>query len=208
MLKDKIKNIFAKKEGESSKKRLENIVVFIVILIITLIVINFILNDDNSKKTNDKQSTDANKRLVQTMESEEVEEATINEEDDIVKNLEEILANINGVGKVKVMITYSETSKTIPVFNEESSEENTEETDSEGGTRKITQTDVRKEVVYQEDDTGKTLITQSIVSPSMEGAIVTAEGADNPTIKTNIILAVSAVTGLATHKIQVFQMAE
>ena len=208
MLKDKIKNIFAKKEGESSKKRLENIVVFIVILIITLIVINVILNGDNSKKTNDKQTTDANKRLVQTMESEEVEEATINEEDDIVKNLEEILANINGVGKVKVMITYSETSKTIPIFNEESSEENTEETDSEGGTRKITQTDVRKEVVYQEDDTGKTLITQSIVSPSMEGAIVTAEGADNPTIKTNIILAVSAVTGLATHKIQVFQMAE
>ena len=120
--------------------------------------------------------------------------------------LADILSNINGVGNVKVMLTYAETSKTMPVYNEESSEENTEETDSEGGTRKITQTDVRKEVIYEEDDNGKTLITQSIISPRIEGAIITANGAGNAEVKTNIIQAVAAVTGLATHKIQVFEM--
>ena len=124
------------------------------------------------------------------------------------KDLEEILSNIRGVGNVKVMITYAETSKTVPVYNEESTEENTEETDSEGGTRKVTQTDVKKEVIYEESDGGgKTLITQSIISPTIEGAIITAEGAGDATVKTNIIQAVGAVTGLATHKIQVFEMA-
>ena len=205
MLKEKFKNLFAKKEGESNKKRLENIVVFIVILIITLIVINVIWNGEDSSNTNDKQTTDANKRLVQTEVTNEENSSTSQE--DIVSNLEEILSKINGVGKVKVMITYSETSKTVPVYNEESTEENTEETDSEGGTRKVTQTDVKKEVVYEEDDNGKKLITQSVISPSIEGAIITAEGAGDPTVKTNIIQAVGAVTGLATHKIQVFQMA-
>ena len=205
MLKEKFKNLFAKKEGESNKKRLENIVVFIVILIITLIVINVIWNGEDSSNTNDKQTTDVNKRLVQTEVTNEENSSTSQE--DIVSNLEEILSNINGVGKVKVMITYSETSKTVPVYNEESTEENTEETDSEGGTRKVTQTDVKKEVVYEEDDNGKKLITQSVISPSIEGAIITAEGAGDPTVKTNIIQAVGAVTGLATHKIQVFQMA-
>ena len=205
MLKEKFKNLFAKKEGESNKKRLENIVVFIVILIITLIVINVIWNGEDSSNTNDKQTTDVNKRLVQTEVTNEENSST--SIDDIVVNLEEILSKINGVGKVKVMITYSETSKTVPAYNEESTEENTEETDSEGGTRKVTQTDVKKEVVYEEDDNGKKLITQSIISPSIEGAIVTAEGAGDPTVKTNIIQAVGAVTGLATHKIQVFQMA-
>ena len=205
MLKEKFKNLFAKKEGESNKKRLENIVVFIVILIITLIVINVIWNGEDSSNTNDKQTTDANKRLVQTEVTNEENSST--SQDDIVVNLEEILSKINGVGKVKVMITYSETSKTVPVYNEESTEENTEETDSEGGTRKVTQTDVKKEVVYEEDDNGKKLITQSVISPSIEGAIITAEGAGDPTVKTNIIQAVGAVTGLATHKIQVFQMA-
>ena len=104
------------------------------------------------------------------------------------------------------MITYSETSKIIPVYNEESTEENTEETDSEGGTRKVSQTDTRKEVIYEENDGSKTLITQSIISPKIEGAIITAEGANDAIVKTNIIQSVEAVTGLATHKIQVFQM--
>ena len=121
--------------------------------------------------------------------------------------MEEILSKISGVGKVKVMITYAETSKVMPVYNEENTEENTEETDSEGGTRKVTQSDKRKEVIYEEKDGEKTIITQSTSSPVIEGAIITAEGASNATVKTNIILAVEAVTGLATHKIQVFEMA-
>lgn len=207
MLKEKFKNFFAKKEGESSKKRLENIVVFIVILVITLIVINFIWNGDKKVESNDKQTTDANKKLAQTNQNLSNEEVSDSNENDMVMNLEEILSNINGVGKVKVMITYAETSKTIPVYNEESSQEDTEETDSQGGTRKVTQTDTKKEVIYEENDNGKSLITQSIVSPTIEGAIITAEGANDPTVKTNIIQAVGAVTGLATHKIQVFQMA-
>ena len=44
--------------------------------------------------------------------------------------------------------------------------------------------------------------------PKIEGAIVIAEGGENAMIKTNIVQAVSAVTGLATHKIQVFKMEE
>ena len=40
----------------------------------------------------------------------------------------------------------------------------------------------------------------------MEGAIIVAEGAENIDVKTNIIEAVEAATGLATHKIQVFKM--
>lgn len=204
MIKEKMKNFFSKKEGEPSKKRLENIVVFIVILIITLIIINFIWNGENKEE---KEITDSNKRLAQTNQVIGNQNINSSEEDSIDIKLEEILSKINGVGKVEVMITYAETSKTMPVYNEESTEENTEETDSEGGTRKVTQTDVKKEVIYEENDGGKEIITQSIVSPTIEGAIIAAEGANNSVVKTNIIQAVEAVTGLATHKIQVFQMA-
>ena len=214
MFKDKFKNLFGKKEGEevterSNKKKIENIVVFLILLIVTLIVINVIWNDNNNNESNSSENrVDSNKKLAETTQSsgdtEEVSNTSTGNE--LVSDLEDILSNINGVGKVKVMITYAETSKTIPVYNEESSEENTEETDSEGGTRKVTQTDTRKEVIYEETDKGSTIITQSIVSPTIEGAIITAEGANDATVKTNIIQAVGAVTGLATHKIQVFEM--
>lgn len=49
-------------------------------------------------------------------------------------------------------------------------------------------------------------MTQKVVTPKMEGAIITAVGAQNGTIKSNIVQAVEAVTGLPTHKIQVFEM--
>lgn len=209
MLKDKIKGLLAKKEDEPDKKKIENLVVFVIILIITIIIINFIWNGDFQDNGTNTQTTDANKKLATDSENQnssaEIAE-TDNTNNTVVKELEDILSNINGVGKVKVMITYSETSKTIPVYNEESSQQDTEETDSEGGTRKITQTDIKKEVIYEENGDQKTLITQSVISPTVEGAIITAEGAGDVTVKTNIIQAVSAVTGLSTHKIQVFEM--
>ena len=205
MFVDKLKKMFSNKEEDiSNKRKLENIFVFVIILIVTIIAINFILNDGKQEKI---ESDDPNKRLATTPNTNTFDINEEPEEDELAQKLENILSKINGVGRVEVMITYSETSKTIPVYNEESTQQDTEETDSNGGTRKITQTDTRKEVIYEEVDGNKTLITQSVISPTIEGAIITAEGANNSTVKAYIVQAVEAVTGIATHKIQVFEMA-
>lgn len=74
-----------------------------------------------------------------------------------------------------------------------------------GGTR-ITETENnQKEVVT---DSTSNVISEKKMSPKIEGAIITAKGAENSEVKTNIISAVEAVTGIATHKIQVFKMGE
>lgn len=44
--------------------------------------------------------------------------------------------------------------------------------------------------------------------PKIEGAIIIAEGGENIEVKANIIQAVAAVTGLTSHKIQVFKMSK
>ena len=92
------------------------------------------------------------------------------------------------------------------MYNESSKVSNTEESDTSGGTRKIQETDSQKDIIYKEENGEKTPITQKVVQPKIEGAIITAKGANNADIKANIIQAVEAVTGLATHKIQVFEM--
>ena len=84
----------------------------------------------------------------------------------------------------------------------------TEEKDKTGGTRIVTETDTKKDVIFQETNGNKMPITQSVISPKVEGAIVTAQGANNMAVKTDIIQAVEAVTGLSSHKIQVFTMSE
>ena len=202
MLKDKIKQIIAKGEGADNKKKIENLAVFLVILIITLVVINIIWNGNKKTKPEEDEEDTSKKLAMETIETAN----NLNSKNDLSMQLEEILEKIDGVGKVKVLITYSQTNEIIPMYNEETSQKDTEEKDTSGGTRKVIETDVSKEIIYEENSGSKVPITQSIVSPKIEGAIITAQGAGNATVKANIVQAVEAVTGIASHKIQVFTM--
>ena len=124
----------------------------------------------------------------------------------MAEQLEEILSKIQGVGEVRAFINYSESSEVVAMYNETSKVSNTEENDTSGGSRKIQETDSQKDIIYKEENGEKTPITQKVIQPKVEGAIITAKGANKAEVKTNIIQAVEAVTGLATHKIQVFEM--
>lgn len=200
-IKDKIENTFMIKNTGNNKKKIENLAVGIVILIITLITINIIWNDKSSTKNTNEIVND--KILATKSES---EDTTTSTNTNLEEKLENILGKIQGVGKVEVLLTYSESSKTMAMYNEDNTKSDTEENDTSGGNRKISQTSNKKEIIYQEIDGNKIPITQSTVTPKVEGAIVTAVGAKNSITKTNIIQAVEAVTGLAAHKIQVFEM--
>lgn len=204
MIKEKLKKVKEKlkqKDGENNKKTIENLVVFAIILIITIVAINYIWPDDSKKQI---ITNDSNKKLA--MEESNKPNETNDNNENIEERLENILSNIKGVGKTQVLLTYSQTSQIIPIYDEDSSSSTTEEKDSGGGTRTVNENSTKKEVKYEENNGVKTPITQSIVNPKIEGAIITAQGANDATVKTNIIQAVEAVTGLATYKIQVFEM--
>lgn len=197
MFKEKIQKFIKNKTEGNSKKNIENLVVFLILLIITIIAINIIWNKDEEKAENtaDYKILAHNK----TNDSNILED----NEYDLEDKLEDILSKMSGVGNVKVLITYSKTSSVIPMYSQTESTSVTEETDSTGGTRKQESSNVNKEVIKDGDSKA---VTQTVVLPQVEGAIVIAEGGGNANIKANIIQAVSAVTGVATYKVQVFQM--
>ena len=187
----------------TQKRKIENLVFLIVILIITIVAINLIWNDEKS----DKQDViDDGKRLANqdnTISTNNIQSETTS---NLETNLENILSRIQGVGEVHIFVNYSESSEVVAMYNENSQTSTTEETDTSGGVRKIQETDSQKEIIYQENDGEKVPITQKVIEPKIEGAIITAKGASDANVKTNIIQAVEAVTGLATHKIQVFEL--
>lgn len=193
----------------SQKKKIENLVFFLILLIIVVVAINLIWNPKESQNSN---TTNSEKQFVThntntAVLASETSGTTAQSQEYILKeDLENILSNIDGAGKVQVMITYTESSEVKAMYNESTKESTTEETDSTGGVRTIAQVDSSKEVVYTEDDGKKVPITEKVIMPKVEGAIILAEGANDALIKNNIILAVEAVTGLSTHKIQVFQL--
>ena len=208
MFRNQLKKVFEKKENtdgsEKQKKKIENLIFFGVILIITILAINFIWNGDEKKENSNNNEISGKQLATQNTTQEVVETASTSNELEI--KLKEILQKIKGVGEVEVFINYSESSQTMPMYDENSKTSTTEETDTSGGVRKIEETDTQKSIVYQENDGEKTPIIQKMIEPKIEGAIITAQGATDANIRTSIIQAVEAVTGLATHKIQVFTM--
>ena len=208
MFKNKLQNFkdtITKKTEGKNKKNIENLVVFLVLLIITVIAINAIWGGQK-EDTKQQDNNSSYKQLAESLDSNINSNNQKNDEYNLEQSLEDILSKIAGVGKVQVLVTYSETSEVVAMYNETYTASNTEETDTNGGVRKIEQTDTNKEIIYEENNGEKKPITQKIIMPKIEGAIITAEGAGNANIKTNIIQAVSAATGLSTYRIQVFEM--
>lgn len=190
MLKEKLKDLITKEEGKDSKKKIENIVVFILIIIITVIAINAIWSGEKKEVPKQESTSGVEKQLATTEK-----EATVQtSQTDIQTNLESILSSIDGVGKVKVLVTYSESSQVMAMYNENNKNSQVEEKDSGGGTRTTTQNDSQKEVIYKEENGEKIPITQKVISPKIEGAIITAQGASSANVKNNIIQAVEAAT--------------
>lgn len=194
MLKEKVKNLIKVDDG-NNKKKIENLIYLLIILIITIIAINYIWND---KEKSQKASSVKNKTEI-------IETDVKQENDSLETKLENILSKINGVGKAEVLLTYTESTEVIPVYNKKQKTSNTDESDSGGGTRKIEEKDSSEEVVYTENGTKGEIATQKTVSPKIEGAIIISDGADDSNVRSNIVQAVEAATGLPTHKIQVFK---
>jgi len=199
MFKDKIKSLVIKKDEGNNKKTIENLVVFLILLIVTIVAINMIWGKEEKKAEENRVETE------HTVLAEDVKNSNTKEPNayNIEQELEDVLSKIDGVGKVKVLITYSESSQIVAMYNENKNISVTEETDSEGGVRTIESTDANKEIIL---DGESKPITEKVVMPKIEGAIIIAEGGGDAILKSNIVQAVSAVTGLASHKIQVFKM--
>lgn len=189
------------KEGENqNKKKIENLVFLIIILIVTIIIINAIWKKDENSNNTTKDTNSLSGKILADDSKDEVSNQT-----ELETKLENILSTIKNVGKVNVLINYSESSSLVPLYNESTTTSSTEEGDSGGGTRNVTETESKKDVVFSENSGQKQPVTEKTVMPTIQGAIITAEGAKDANVKTNIINAVGAVTGLSIDKIQVFE---
>ena len=185
------KEFFRKNEEgqDNKKKQIENIIVFII---------NSMWSSNDKGSKDNTQNT--SKVLAQTTS------ANTTDQDDLETELEDILESIDGVGKVKVLIKYSESSSVVAMYNETTSKSTTKENDGDGGSKDVKETENKKEIAYTDENGENKPITEKVTMPVIEGAVITAQGAKDAGVKSSIVSAVEAVTGLAVHKIQVFEM--
>lgn len=109
-------------------------------------------------------------------------------------DLSNILSQISGVGKVKVMLTQKTGEETIYQTNDDITA-NAENQSSRLDT--VTVTDSNR---------GQTGLVKQVNPPQYLGAVVVCEGADDPLVKLSVLDAVSKATGLKSSSISVLKM--
>lgn len=114
--------------------------------------------------------------------------------DDPTQQLEQILAKVQGAGKVQLLLTKGSGERTVYQTDED------RDTTDQGSAVRV------ETVIVTDADRAQSGLIQQILAPEYRGAIVVCQGADNAAVRLAIIEAVADATGLGTDRISVLKM--
>jgi hypothetical protein len=120
--------------------------------------------------------------------------------------LERILGQVEGIGKVKVMITLASSEERMTLQDTDNTESSTDEQDSNGGSRQQEEYILKSENVIISSEGNEYPYVVQVNSPKIEGVAVVAEGAGSGKKDSEIIDAVVALFSIEPHKIKVMKM--
>lgn len=113
---------------------------------------------------------------------------------DISEELERILSNIDGVGKVDVLVTEANGAETIY------------QTDDDRDTSSDSESLRLETVIISGADRGEYGLVRQENPPSYLGALIVCQGADSPSVRLAVVEAVCSITGIPSDRIAVLKM--
>lgn len=117
--------------------------------------------------------------------------------------LEEVLAQTEGVGRVSVLLTRKRDIETQYVYDTDTSERK----QWDNGLLTLSETNAGANVVMKGDGSGNEQpLVKSRTYPVYQGALVVCDGAANPDVRLKVMEAVAALTNLGYDKITVAKM--
>ncbi len=108
--------------------------------------------------------------------------------------LEEILAQIYGVGKVRVLLTVNQGEKTMYQVNQDTT--NSEQSE-------LLRMDT---VIITDSERSQQGLVQQVNPPQYLGAVIVCQGGGDASVRLSVVEAVSKATGLGADKISVLKM--
>jgi len=193
---DDLKDILtgAGENGQKNTGLLRNIIIVGMIGTLLLLFGNVFVNTGNGNQQGPVTSISKEREILSESDY----------ENRMTNDLENIIALITGVGKVKVKIYITKFEEYEYEYNSNKINKITSETDQNGGERKIAEDNLENELVIITDSAGndKPVIRKKIV-PDIEGVLIVAQGAEVSQIKYEIIKAVSNLLNIPIHKINV-----
>ena len=186
-----------------NKKFVNCLIVLLAIIFLWLAVSNFLGDDIGISKGSD---TPQGAQEVSTDDGLMTSKELLNYEDQQKAELEKILSKMSGVGEVIVNIYFESGEIQVPATNSSTQTSETQEEDTNGGTRVTKQETEGTTVVMKSDSsTSEPFITKTY-KPTITGVLIVAEGANSSEVKYNIQKAVSNLYNLSLDQVNVYPM--
>ena len=191
-LKDKLKSI----SGDKIKGNLMHelgIGRIAIIIICGIIILSGSFFEIGSKNDSDDASDYDNSELSEDEALDIMNKYAKRQE----KKLQTILESMDGVGKVKVMVTLASSEEKVALKDIEKGENKGKETSD---------LSERSESVIVKNDGDENPYVVSVISPKIAGVAIVCEGADGGKKDSEIIDMVKALFDIESHKIKVTKM--
>ena len=153
------------------------------------------------------QENKKEEKKSETKQLEQLEEYQLNTYiENMESRLTNVLSQVDGIGKVQVMITAKSTQEKVVLKDVPYKKSTVKEQDGSGTTKESTEMTGEEGTVLekQQDGSENPYITKEI-QPEIEGVIVIAQGAEEKRIQAEINDAVVALFSVPSHKIKVMK---
>jgi len=123
------------------------------------------------------------------------------------RRLEEVLSLVDGVGQIRVMVTFSQGREMVFAVDRNVNTSATKEEDSQGGTRHQSSQQSQDKTLIITDRSGldRPLIVKE-TEPVIGGVMIIAEGGDDILIRDALIRSTSTLLGIDINRVQVMKM--
>jgi stage III sporulation protein AG len=198
------------KDDQSNHKKGKYIYLIVVLTLGTMIMLisNLFIKNESSQNA---LPTFKNNASIQTEENVETfgqKDSTGNSvigdyERAYEVQLKEALDSIVGVSDVSVVVNVDATEKQVLEKNRKSQTQLTDETDREGGKRKVEDQSTDEQLVIIQNGEKEVPIVIETKKPAIRGVLVVAKGADNIQVKKWIVEAVTRSLDVPSHRVSV-----
>ncbi|WP_027407751.1 stage III sporulation protein AG [Anoxybacteroides tepidamans] len=194
-------------KGEGEKKKAPPLYVFVLLLlgVLLMMIPHLWKNEESSPDTTAVMKQSVDKEAVEAFGSQKDTKAKViaEYEKSYEEQLKSALEDIEGVGDVKVVVNVDATEIKVLEKNRVTQQQTTDETDREGGKRKIENHSFNEQVVIVHDGEKETPVVVTTKKPDIRGVLVVAKGADNLQVKQWIVEAVTRVLNVPSYRVAV-----
>ncbi|WP_233254195.1 stage III sporulation protein AG [Salipaludibacillus keqinensis] len=194
-------------KSKGKKVRLSYILILVVVGVSLMLIGNILKEDEIPEPamtlTTEEKEDEEEATVFKSETKEKETELTDNYEYYYETQLKQALEQMVGVSNVTVMVNVAGTEKNIYEKNVQMKEQQTEETDREGGTRNVSDTSKDEQVVIIRSGEKEEPLVIHSQKPDISGVLVVANGVDNIQVKTWVVEAVSRVLDIPTHRVSV-----